>query len=131
MIRLYTDAATKGNPGIGGIGILIVAPGIHDQTHAPLPAMSNHDAEFAAALAGFKRLQALGLQGMVSYASDSRLVIDALNKGYSKHYAPALAALMAVVDQFDPVLCQWIPERQNHGAHALAQQGLHEAERQA
>lgn len=131
MIRLYTDAATKGNHGIGGVGILIVAPGIHDQTHAPLPAMSNHEAEFAAAKAGFERLVALDLHGMVSYSSDSRLVIDALNKGYAKHYADELAALMTVVDRFDPVICQWIPERQNHGAHALAQQGLHQAEAEA
>ena len=131
MIRLYTDAATKGNHGIGGIGILVVAPGVHDQTHAPLPEMSNHEAEFAAAKAGFERLLALKLSGMVSYRSDSRLVIDALNKGYAKHYATELTELLAVVDRFDPVICQWIPERQNHGAHALAQQGLHQAETSA
>ena len=127
MIRLYTDAATKGNYGIGGIGILIVASGVHDQTHLPLPAMSNHEAEFAAAQAGFERLLTLGLSGIVSYNSDSKLVIDALNKGYTKHYPHQLASLMAVVDRFDAVICQWIPERQNHGAHALAQQGLRTA----
>ena len=51
MIKLNTDAATLGNPGPAGAGILIVANGQQDQSHLHLPNMSNHEAEFAAAIA--------------------------------------------------------------------------------
>lgn len=131
MIKLYTDAATKGDHGIGGVGILILAGGVQDQTHLALAAMSNHEAEFAAALAGFKRVHELGLDGLVSYYADSKLVIDSLDKHYAKHYQPQVDALFQEIAQFSQVLWQWIPERNNHGAHQLAQQGLRLAEANA
>jgi ribonuclease HI len=125
MIKLNTDAATLGNPGPAGVGILIVANGQQDQTHLSLPVMSNHEAEFAAAIAGFKRLQVLNLQGFVSFASDSKLVIQSLDKRYAKHYQAQVDELLTLIDSFDQVIWQWVPERENRGAHMLAQQGLH------
>lgn len=127
MIKLFTDAATLGNPGPAGAGILIVANGQQDQTHLTLAPMSNHEAEFVAAIAGFKRLQALGLQGLVSFASDSKLVIQSLDKRYAKHYQSQVDELLALIATFDQVIWQWVPERDNRGAHMLAQQGLHAA----
>lgn len=124
MIKLFTDAATLGNPGPAGAGILIVNGGQQDQTHLALPNMSNHEAEFAAAIAGFKRVQALQLQGLISFASDSKLVIQSLDKRYAKHYQPQVDELLALIDACDQVLWQWVPERENRGAHMLAQQGL-------
>ncbi|WP_203623304.1 MULTISPECIES: reverse transcriptase-like protein [unclassified Lacticaseibacillus] len=128
MNKLYTDAATKGNIGLGGIGILIIAEGQQDQTHLPLPEMSNHEAEFEAAIAGFRRLLALGLTGPVTFYSDSKLVIEALDKHYAKHYGDYVTELTALTKQFSWVLWQWVPDHANRGAHMLAQQGLHEAE---
>lgn len=125
MIKLYTDGATKGNFGESGLGIMITATGVHDQTHAPLPAMTNHEAEFEAAIAGFNRVKALHLTGPVAFYSDSKLVVDALNKRYAKHYPDYVTKLLAASDVFPVVTVQWVPEKQNHGAHALAQQGLH------
>lgn len=130
MNKLYTDAATKGNVGLGGIGILIIAEGQQDQTHLPLPQTTNHEAEFQAAIAGFRRLLALGLTGPVSFYSDSKLVIEALDKNYAKHYADYVTELAALVSQFPLVLWQWLPDHQNRGAHMLAQQGLRAAEAQ-
>lgn len=110
---------------------MIVTPSGQYQLHYPLPEMSNHEAEFAAALAGFQAVRRLQLTGMLSYYSDSKLVIDALDKRYAKHYDAALAPLLAEIDQFPTVLWQWVPERRNHGAHQLAQQGLRDAEKAA
>ncbi|MCX2454901.1 ribonuclease HI family protein [Lacticaseibacillus nasuensis] len=126
MIRLYTDAATKGNFGPGGLGIMISATGVHDQTHQALPPMTNHEAEFEAAIAGLLRVQALGLTGSVALYTDSKLVISALDKRYAKHYADYVTKLLAVADQFSSLFWQWVPDHQNHGAHDLALQGLHE-----
>ena len=86
MLKLYTDGATKGNPGPAGIGILVSGLPQQIQHHAALPAMSNHEAEFAAAIAGFKLLIESGLTtGTVAYYSDSKLVIQAIEKRYAKH----------------------------------------------
>ena len=41
MLKLYTDGATKGNPGPAGIGILVSGLPQQIQHHAALPAMSN------------------------------------------------------------------------------------------
>ncbi|WP_125703385.1 ribonuclease HI family protein [Lacticaseibacillus daqingensis] len=128
MIRLYTDAATKGNFGLGGIGILIVENGQATQVHRPLAAMSNHAAEFEAVIAGLTLLIESGRTGSVRLASDSKLVIEAMDKRYAKHYADYVTKLTALMAQFTLLLWQWVPEAQNKGAHTLAQQGLREAE---
>ena len=131
MLKLYTDAATKGNTGIGGVGVLIVNDHDQVQLHLPLPAMTNHEAEFHAALAGFDYLLAHQLNtGLVSYATDSKLVLDALDKRYAKHYPALLAALLERTDRFPNLITQWVPDRVNQGAHQLAQLGLREAEQQ-
>ena len=129
MLKLYTDGATKGNPGPAGIGILVSGLPQQIQHHAALPAMSNHEAEFAAAIAGCKLLIESGLTtGTVAYYSDSKLVIQAIEKRYAKHYSALTAELLSLIDEFPLVLPNWIPDRQNRGAHHLAQQGLHQAE---
>jgi len=51
MIKIFTDAATKGNPGPTGLGIIIIAN--HKQIQLAIPVdkerMDNHHGEFAAA----------------------------------------------------------------------------------
>ena len=58
MIKIFTDAATKGNPGPTGLGIIIIAN--HKQIQLAIPVdkerMDNHHGEFAAAHFGFKYL---------------------------------------------------------------------------
>ena len=129
MLKLYTDGATKGNPGPTGIGILVSGLPQQIQRHAALPPMTNHEAEFAAAIAGFNLLiEAELTTGPVAFYSDSKLVVQAIEKRYAKHYPALTAELLALIDRFPLVLPNWLPDRQNRGAHTLAQQGLREAE---
>ncbi|WP_225047218.1 ribonuclease HI family protein [Lacticaseibacillus kribbianus] len=130
MLKLYTDAATRGNPGPSGIGILAVEGGRADQYHQALGVMSNHDAEFQAVIIGLTRLIGQRRTKAVTLYSDSKIVIDALDKRYAKHYGDDVAQLEALVPKFGLLLWQWVPDRQNH-AHALAQQGLRLAVQQA
>ncbi|KRM22213.1 ribonuclease HI family protein [Latilactobacillus graminis] len=125
MIKLYTDAATRGNPGPSAAGILIVTPERQYQLQAPLPVQSNHAAEFAAVLIGLKKLTELGLnQGRLQINVDSKLVFQSLEKRYAKHYQAAVDQILIEEKAYIMVLHQWVPERQNRGAHHLAQQGL-------
>lgn len=126
MLKLYTDIAVKATENHAGIGILIVNQNEQNQIRQKVRVNDNHEGEFLAAIAGFEAVLATGYRGMVSYYSDSKLVIASLEKRYAKHYQPVLDQLLALIGQFDLVIWQWLPDSQNRGAHALALQGLHE-----
>lgn len=129
MIKLYTDAATKGNPGPTGLGAVIVVEHRQIQVSAPHPVTDNHRGEFAAASFGFRYLlEHFSKNETILFYTDSRILSDALGKNYTKHYQPELVHLTALVDQFTTVITQWVPESHNRGAHHLALQALHQAE---
>ncbi|GGI63017.1 ribonuclease HI family protein [Limosilactobacillus caviae] len=127
MIKIYTDAATKGNPGPTGLGVVIIAN--HEQIQLAAPAelqmMDNHHGEFAAAQFGFKYLSDhFSKNETVLFYTDSRILSDAIGKNYTKHYQNELNKLNDLLQNFTTVVTQWIPEQQNHGAHNLANQAL-------
>ncbi|MFD1672232.1 ribonuclease HI family protein [Agrilactobacillus yilanensis] len=125
MIHLNTDAAVRGNPGPATAGILIVQDHQQLQLTANLGQLNNHEAEFAAAIWAFEYLsQTNQTHEIVAFQSDSRILIDSLNKRYSKSYSTYLAQLLALQAKFDLVLNQWVAESQNSGAHHLAIQAL-------
>lgn len=127
MIKLYTDAATKGNPGPTGLGILIVKNGQQIQLKSTLTMATNHEGEFAAAIAGFNWLKEHAIPSeTVLFYTDSRLLSDAIGKNHAKHYEGKLDQLSQLIDHFATVVVQWVPEKQNQGAHHLANQALHE-----
>ncbi|WP_295747320.1 ribonuclease HI family protein [uncultured Limosilactobacillus sp.] len=129
MISIYTDAATKGNPGPTGLGILIIVNKQQFQLTSTIDLANNHEGEFQAAIAGFRYLTAhFTAQEVVLFHTDSQLVKDAVSKRYAKHYSPELATLLSLMDQFETVITRWIPEKENHGAHHLANQALHQLE---
>lgn len=132
MITIHTDAATKGNPGPTGLGILVTFNKQQVQLTSSLPSASNHQGEFAAAIYGFQYLvEHFDHQQLVMFETDSRLLSDAVSKGYAKHFADQLAVLLKLMDQFETVVTRWVPESQNHGAHHLANQALHQLERRS
>lgn len=131
MITIHTDAATKGNPGPTGLGILIVANKQQHQLTGSLRCASNHQGEFAAAIQGFQYLvDHYQPNELVMFETDSKLLSDSIKKSYAKHYGDQLTTLMKLIDYFDAVVTQWVPDSQNHGAHHLANQALHHLEKQ-
>ena len=129
MLKIYTDAATKGNPGPTGLGILIINQHQQHQLSQTLESATNHEGEFAAAIAGFQYLvDHYDQQETVLFYTDSRLLSDAIGKNYTKHYQSQLEQLNQLLSQFTTVVTQWISERENHGAHNLANQALQQLE---
>ncbi len=127
MIKLYTDAAVNQQSGNAAIGILIVEDGQQHQIKNKILAANNHEAEFKAAVEGFKTLISLNIPQttLIFYYTDSKIVIDSLNKQYAKHFASQIEQLLALQNHFDTVINTWIPDHQNQGAHHLAIQALH------
>lgn len=126
MIKLYVDAAVSPTTGHAAAGILVVDGARTIEVMRPLPASDNHQAEFSAAILGLTALDELGFSGQnVQLISDSKVLIDALDKGYSKHYAESLATIMNLAAPFPLVIPHWQSDRKNRRAHDLAQRGLH------
>lgn len=123
MIKLYTDAAFK--DGHSAAGILIVQNQKQSQLKSKLSAFDNHQAEFLAAILGFEKLKPLAhAEEAIFFYTDSKILYDSLLKNYSKSYAPSLNQLNILIYQFDSVFINWIPDKENKGAHTLALQAL-------
>lgn len=128
LIKIYSDAASQGNPGRSGAGVVILYNGQQIQKHHYLGVMSNHEAEFAAAIWAFEELAKIAnSDDTIMYYADSKLVIDSIKKRYAKHFSEPLSNLLAHQDQYQLLIPNWIPEKQNHGAHQLAWQAIHHA----
>jgi ribonuclease HI len=127
MIKLYTDAAVNQHTGHTAIGILIVHNGKQLQLNKVIEPTNNHEAEFIAAIDGFKKLVALKIDPseIIFFNTDSKIVSDSLNKQYAKHFEKYVDELLDLQGKFDTVVNTWIPDSQNMGAHTLAIQALH------
>ncbi|WP_439819195.1 ribonuclease HI family protein [Weissella paramesenteroides] len=126
LIKVYSDAASQGNPGNSGAGLVILYNGQQIQQHRYLGTMSNHEAEFAAAIWAFQVLATLSNESdTIMYYADAKIVIDSIHKRYAKHFGPQLAQLLTYYDRYHLIIATWLPEKQNHGAHQLAWQAIH------
>ncbi|MFD0897239.1 ribonuclease HI family protein [Loigolactobacillus binensis] len=125
MIILATDAATKGSPGPSAAGALITRGQQRWQLKKSLSQMDNHHAEFAAVIFGLQELIHRGLTDeTLELRTDSKLVYDSLEKGYAKHFQPAVDQIYQLEQAFPLVLHVWEADHQHRGPHNLAQQAL-------
>ena len=129
MLRMYTDASTKSNPGPTGVGIIIIGDGIHIQLSLPLKdELSNHQAEFEAVLSGLNYLvdNHLTHHDLVLY-SDSKIVISAIDRNYVKNilFNNYLSSINKQLNLFPSFIAQWIPETKNKEADHFARQALY------
>ena len=79
-ITLYTDGAASGNPGPGGFGVVLKS-GIHRKEIAMgFRKTTNNRMELLAVIVGLEALKMPG--NVVTVYSDSRYVVDAIEKGW-------------------------------------------------
>lgn len=79
-VDIYSDGACKGNPGPGGWGTIIVYNGIEKELSGGEAHTTNNRMELSGAIAG---LAALKERCSVTLTSDSKYLIDAVNKGWA------------------------------------------------
>ena len=80
-VTLYTDGACSGNPGPGGWGAILEYEGHQKELSGGEDNTTNNRMELTAVIRG---LQALKESCIVELYSDSKYVIDALEKGWIK-----------------------------------------------
>jgi len=79
-VTLYTDGACSGNPGPGGWGCILEYNGYEKELSGGEADTTNNRMELTAVIRG---LQALKEPCIVELYSDSKYVIDALEKGWA------------------------------------------------
>jgi ribonuclease HI len=78
-ITLYTDGGCIGNPGPGGYGVVLLSGGQRQELSGGYRRTTNNRMEIMAAIVG---LEALKQPGTVTLYSDSKYLVDALEKGW-------------------------------------------------
>ena len=79
-VTLYTDGACSGNPGPGGWGAILEYMGHRRELSGGEPNTTNNRMELTAVIEGLKALKE---PCVVELYSDSKYVIDALQKGWA------------------------------------------------
>ena len=82
-VILYTDGACSGNPGPGGWGAILAYNGVEKELSGGEASTTNNRMELTAVIRG---LEALKEPCNVELYSDSKYVIDALEKGWAKSW---------------------------------------------
>ncbi|MDE2766240.1 MAG: ribonuclease HI [Chloroflexota bacterium] len=82
-MTIYTDGACIGNPGPGGYGAVLVHDGRRRELSGGFRMTTNNRMEILAAIEG---LEALKEPCAVTLYSDSRYVVDAMEKGWAERW---------------------------------------------
>lgn len=126
MIQVYTDGATRGNPGPSGAGVFIIADQKKYSYSISLEEMSNHEAEFHAVIHALKICQENFPKRILSFRSDAKVVVDAIEKNYTGNltFEPLLKEIQKLSTNFPYFFIKWIPEQENTQADQLAKRAI-------
>ena len=84
QITMYTDGASRGNPGPGGYGTILMSGPHRKELSQGYRLTTNNRMELMAVIAG---LQALKKKGMkVTIYSDSQYIVKAVEQGWLKNW---------------------------------------------
>lgn len=78
-VDIYTDGACSGNPGAGGYGVVMIFDGIEKELKEGFIRTTNNRMELLAVIVALKSLKS---RCNVTLYSDSKYVVDAVNKGW-------------------------------------------------
>ncbi len=125
MIELYTDAATRGNPGESAIGIFYKGDGHKVMLSKKIGVCSNHTAEFIALREGLKEVIELK-PDVLSIRVDSKIVFQAVDTMYVKRpeFKEILFEIEALLSEVPLYFIKWIQDKENAAAHRLATEEL-------
>ncbi len=80
QVTIYTDGACSGNPGPGGYGVILSWNGIEKELSGGAPETTNNRMELMGVITG---LQALKAPCDVDLFTDSKYIVDAMEKGWA------------------------------------------------
>ena len=118
-VTLYTDGACSGNPGPGGWGAILEFNGHEKELSGGESSTTNNRMELTAVIEG---LSALKEPCIVELYSDSKYVIDSLEKGWARSWQkrgwvksdktpalnPALWETLLSLADLHQIRCHWV-----------------------
>lgn len=128
QFTICTDGASRGNPGPGGIGVVILGSdgqGVEEIAESVKRCTSN-EAEYHALLRGIRRARQLGARDL-TIKSDSELLVKQLNGAYkvkSPNLLPLCREVMAELRQLAKWKVEHAPREENSRADMLASLGI-------
>ncbi|HEV3222354.1 MAG TPA: ribonuclease HI [Puia sp.] len=83
-VIMYTDGASRGNPGPGGYGTILIWNGIEKELSAGFRRTTNNRMELMAVIAGLEALKKHGVK--LKIYSDSQYVVNSIEKGWLNNW---------------------------------------------
>jgi 2-C-methyl-D-erythritol 2,4-cyclodiphosphate synthase len=130
---LYTDGASRGNPGAAAAGWVLFDAGgmlVHEDGQV-LGTMTNNEAEYAALMLALQWVEAnLGQDYKLTLRMDSELAVKQLRGEYkvkAENLRQTVMLAMAQLAGFSALTIQHVPRAENSRADALANRALDEA----
>jgi len=80
LINIFTDGSSRGNPGRGGFGTILISGNHRKEISQGYRLTTNNRMELMSVIAGLEALKRKGEEVMVY--SDSKYVVDAVEKGW-------------------------------------------------
>jgi ribonuclease HI len=128
-LTIYTDGASRNNPGDAGAGIFILQDGKPvDRIARYLGTQTNNIAEYSAAIIGLEHALKLGATSVRLHA-DSELMVKQLNGQYkvkNEGLRPLFLKAKELIAKIGKVEVKYIPREQNKEADALANKAIDE-----
>lgn len=84
IVTMYTDGSSRGNPGPGGYGVILMSGQHRKELAQGYRRTTNNRMELMAVIAGLKALKKPGMQ--VKIYSDSQYVVKAWEEGWLKNW---------------------------------------------
>ncbi len=129
-VRVYSDGAARGNPGLSGAGAVLVDPQgqVVDKLGKFLGTQTNNYAEYMGLLLGLRRARALGVREVEVYA-DSELMIRQLGGRYqvkSPSLKPLYDEAVRLLNDFSRVKLVHVPREMNRAADEMSNRAIDE-----
>jgi ribonuclease HI len=130
VLRIFSDGAARGNPGLAGAGAVLVLPSgeVVERLGRFLGRQTNNHAEYVGAILGLERAQALGAEE-VELIADSQLLIRQLGGQY-KVRSPTLRPLYQeardLLAGFRRYTLTHVPREENREADAMSNRAIDE-----
>jgi len=129
-LRLFTDGASRGNPGPAGAGIVIEdESGMRLQgLHRWLGVTTNNEAEYHALIEGLRAAKAWNPDRLEIFL-DSKLVVEQMNGTWrlkASELMPLHKQAKELLDQFPDFKLAHVEREKNRGADALANKAIDE-----
>ena len=128
-LTIYTDGASRNNPGEAGAGVYILQDGVPTARIARyLGRTTNNIAEYSAAIIGLEHAVSAGALSVRLFADSELLVkqVNGLYKVKNEGLKPLHAKVKELIARIGRVEVQYIPREQNRDADGLANKAIDE-----